>query len=439
MRLKKENRIIFEGLDYVDMTERSEKYLLEPKKIEKNLFDNDTYFRDETPYSIVYPESSKDVLDVLIWANKEKIKVIPRGSKSSLSGGAKATKDSLVIDFSKMNKIIEMDTHDLVLTVEPGTKIKDIYSEVEGSGLYFPIDSFSSYNGTAGGAAGENYQGMRFAKYSDTRLNTMQIELVNPVHGIITLGGKTVKNVSGYDAKIAWIGSEGTLGIFTKLMYKLLPLPEKRSIIILPFESLDEFFNFKKDFNSLKIFVSALDFMSNKIANYILKVDSKYLAFILIEGRELEVERLKQEMLKFGKSDKAQTFEGEDFNFMYENRLSMGKKTLDDKLFADDVTLPIKACPNFLKYLEEAHYDFLLHAQDGGVLVFRKQVPSEDDEIYKIVLNQKGSLIAERQLGMQPKRKLFLERAGKIYVELMDSLKKSVDPNYILSPDRYVF
>ncbi|AEE15042.1 D-lactate dehydrogenase (cytochrome) [Thermodesulfobium narugense DSM 14796] len=413
--------------------------MVETEKIEKNLFDKNMPFNDETPYSVIYPENNKDVLEALLWANKEKIKVIPRGSMSSLSGGSKAVKDSLVIDFSKMNKIIEMDTHDLVLTVEPGTKLKDIYSEVEGSGFYFPIDSFSSYNGTAGGAAGENYQGMRFAKYSDTRLNTMQIEVVNPVHGIVTLGGKTVKNVSGYDAKIAWIGSEGTLGIFTKLMYKLLPLPEKRSIIILPFESVDEFFSFKREFDSLKVFASALDFMSNKIANYILKVDSKYSAFILIEGRELEVERLKQEILKFGKSSEAQIFEGKDFTFMYENRLSMGSRSLNDKLFADDVTLPIKSCPSFLKYLEGKNYDFLLHAQDGGMLVFRERIPLANDEIYKIVLDQKGSLIAERQLGIQPKRKLFLEKSGKVYVELMNSLKKSVDPNFILSPDRYVF
>ncbi len=421
------------------MKERSERYLFDSERIENNLADKNLPFGDETPYSITYPESNKDVLEILNWANKEKLKVIPRGSMSSLSGGACALSNSLVINFSKMNKIIEIDTHDLVLTVEPGAKLKDIYFEVERSGLYFPIDSFSSYNGTAGGAAGENYQGMRFAKYGDTRLNTMQIELVNPVHGIVTLGGKTVKNVSGYDAKIAWIGSEGTLGIFTKLMYKLMPLPEKRTIITLPFDSIDVFFDFKKKFDSLKIFVSALDLMSSKVASYISEVSSKYLSFFLIEGRTLEVERLKKEILKFAESNKAQIFEGNDFDFMYKKRLNMGEKTLNDKLFADDVTLPIKTCSDFLKFLEGRRYDFLLHVQDGGVLVFRKEPPGKNDDIYEKVLEQNGSLISERQLGIQPKRELFLEKMGSVYIELMRSLKKAVDPNFILSPNRYIF
>lgn len=413
--------------------------MLKSEKIEKNLCDKNIPFRDETPYSIIYPESKKDVLDALIWADKERIPVIPRGSMSSLSGGSIAVKDSLVIDFSKMNKIVEMDTHDLVLTVEPGAKLKDIYSEVEGSGLYFPIDSFSSYNGTAGGAAGENYQGMRFAKYGDTRLNTMQIEFVNPVHGIVTLGGKTVKNVSGYDAKIAWIGSEGTLGIFTRLMYKLMPLPEKRLAMILPFESINDFFSFKKEFDSLKLFVSALDLMSNKIAGCLSECSSKYAAFILIEGRDLEVERLKQTILKFGKSSKIKTFEGNDFDSIYKGRLSMGDVALEDGLFADDVTLSIRSCPDFLNFIVEKNYDFLFHTQDGGILVFRTELPDENDAIYKMVLEQNGSLIAERQLGVQLKRKLFLKKAGSVYAELMNSLKKAVDPNFILAPDRYVY
>lgn len=413
--------------------------MLKSEKIEKNLCDKNIPFKDEVPYSIIYPESNKDVLEALLWADKEKISVIPRGSMSSLSGGSTAAKDSLVIDFSKMNKIVEMDTHDLVLTVEPGAKLKDIYSEVEGSGLYFPIDSFSSYNGTAGGAAGENYQGMRFAKYGDTRLNTMQIEFATPVHGIVTLGGKTVKNVSGYDAKIAWIGSEGALGIFTRLMYKLMPLPEKRLAMILPFDSINDFFSFKKEFDSLKIFASALDLMSNKVAGYLSECSSKYAAFILIEGRELEVERLKQTILKFGKSSKIKTFEGNDFDTIYKGRLSMGDVALENKLFADDVTLSLRSCPDFLKIIVEKNYDFLFHAQDGGILVFRTNLPDENDEIYTMVLEQNGSLIAERQLGVQMKRKLFLEKAGSVYRDLMNSLKKSVDPNFILAPDRYVY
>jgi glycolate oxidase len=413
--------------------------LLKSEKIEKNLCDKNIPFKDETPYSIIYPESNKDVLDALLWADKEKIKVIPRGSMSSLSGGSTAAKDSLVIDFSKMNKIIEMDTHDLVLTVQPGVKLKDIYSDVESSGLYFPIDSFSSYNGTAGGAAGENYQGMRFAKYGDTRLNTMQIELVNPVHGIVTLGGKTVKNVSGYDAKIAWIGSEGSLGIFTRLMFKLMPLPEKRLAMILPFDSIDEFFSFKKEFDSLKIFVSALDLMNNKIAGYLSESSSKYAAFVLIEGRDLEIERLKQTILKFDKSNKAQIFDGSDFDHIYKGRLSMGDVALENKLFADDVTLPLRSCPDFLNFLADKNYNFLFHAQDGGILVFRTDLPDENDVIYKMVSDQNGSLIAERQLGVQLKRKLFLKKAGSVYVDLMNSLKRSVDPNFVLAPDRYVY
>ncbi|MEO1784162.1 FAD-binding oxidoreductase [Thermodesulfobium sp. 4217-1] len=413
--------------------------MLKSEKIEKNLCDKNIPFKDETPYSIIYPESNKDVLEALLWADKEKIPVVPRGSMSSLSGGSTAAKDSLVIDFSKMNKIVEMDTHDLVLTVEPGAKLKDIYSEVEGSGLYFPIDSFSSYNGTAGGAAGENYQGMRFAKYGDTRLNTMQIEFVTPVHGIVTLGGKTVKNVSGYDAKIAWIGSEGALGIFTRLMYKLMPLPEKRLAMTLPFDSINDFFNFKKEFDSLKIFASALDLMSNKVAGYLSECSSKYAAFILIEGRELEVERLKQTILKFGKSSKIKTFEGNDFDTIYKGRLSMGDVALENKLLADDVTLSLRSCPDFLNFIVEKNYDFLFHAQDGGILVFRTNLPDENDEIYKMVLEQNGSLVAERQLGVQMKRKLFLEKAGSVYRDLMNSLKKSVDPNFILAPDRYVY
>ncbi len=191
------------------------------------------------PDVVIKPGSAQEIAEIMKLANREKIPVTPRGAGSGLSGGAVPIFGGISLSLERMNRIIEIDKDNLVAVVEPGVVTNDINECVKDDGLFFAGYPMSVESCFIGGNVAENAGGGRAVKYGVTGRYILGLEVVTPEGSIINLGGKRFKDVVGYDFVKLMVGSEGTLGIFTKIIVKLLPLPSERVDLLVLFPDVD--------------------------------------------------------------------------------------------------------------------------------------------------------------------------------------------------------
>ena len=215
------------------------------------IFDNiealEAYSHDEVaeksyahmPEAVVKPSSAEQISKIMRLANKYKIPVTPRGAGSGLSGGAVPVYGGIVMSFEKMNKILEIDKENLVIVVEPGVVTNEINNVVKEYGLFYAGYPMSVETCYIGGNVAENAGGGRAVKYGVTGRYVLGLEVVTPTGEILHLGGKRMKDVTGYDLIHLMVGSEGTLGIFTKIYLKLMPLPQAKVDLLVLFKDID--------------------------------------------------------------------------------------------------------------------------------------------------------------------------------------------------------
>ncbi len=192
------------------------------------------------PDLVIRPHTKEQVSTTISIANKYNIPICPRGAGTGLSGGAVPIKGGIALDLKNMDKIVEINAKDLTVTVEPGVVTKDLQDEVAKLRLFYPPEPGSAGFSTIGGNVAECTGGMTGMKYGVTRDYVLALEIVLPDGSIINTGRKTLRSVAGYDLTRFFVGSEGTLGVFTKITLKLLPLPEKIGTIISYFKNLDD-------------------------------------------------------------------------------------------------------------------------------------------------------------------------------------------------------
>ncbi|MHC4182646.1 MAG: FAD-binding oxidoreductase [Planctomycetota bacterium] len=218
----------------------------------ENVFDNieericysfDATKEKHVPDLVIRPHTKEHVSAAISIAGKYNIPVCPRGAGSGLSGGAVPIKGGIALDLKNMNKIVEINAKDLTVTVEPGVVTKDLQDEVAKLRLFYPPEPGSAGFSTIGGNVAECTGGMTGMKYGVTRDYVLALEIVLPDGSIINTGRKTLRSVAGYDLTRFFVGSEGTLGVFTKITLKLLPLPEKIGTIMSYFRNLDDALN----------------------------------------------------------------------------------------------------------------------------------------------------------------------------------------------------
>jgi len=196
------------------------------------------------PEAIVFAETTEQISKVMTFANQHLIPVTPRGAGTGLSGGAVPVRGGIVLSLERMNRILELDEETLTITVEPGVVTDEIQKMAAASRLLYAGDPCSSDASFIGGNVAENAGGNKVVKYGPTGDHVMGIEVVLPDGTIDFFGGKLVKNVTGYDFVNLMVGSEGTLGIITKIILKLIPLPEFTVDLLVPFESVEEAISF---------------------------------------------------------------------------------------------------------------------------------------------------------------------------------------------------
>ncbi|MBT3234291.1 MAG: FAD-binding protein, partial [Calditrichaeota bacterium] len=203
----------------------------------------DTSEGKSIPDLVITPHSTEQVSSLLSIANKHSIPICPQWAWTGLSGGDVPVKSGISLDLKNMNRIEPLNARDLTVTVEPGVVIKDLQDEVAKSRLFYPPELGSAGFSTIGGRVAESTGGMIGMKYGVTREYVLAMEIVLPDGSVINTGRKTLKSVAGYDLTRFFVGSEGTLGVLTKITLKLLPMPEKIGTVISFFSDIDSALN----------------------------------------------------------------------------------------------------------------------------------------------------------------------------------------------------
>ncbi len=192
------------------------------------------------PGCVVFASSAYEISDILKFANASGLKVVTRGSGTGLSGGSLPSEDCIILCTVKMNRILEVDAANLTLTVEPGATTLQIADAAGAANLFYPPDPGSMKISTIGGNVAENSGGLRGLKYGVTRNYVMGLEVVLPDGEILWTGNKCVKDVAGYSLKDLFVGSEGTLGVITKVLLRLIPKPKAKRTMVATYDRMDQ-------------------------------------------------------------------------------------------------------------------------------------------------------------------------------------------------------
>jgi len=433
---------------------------------------NDDFSHDEmggiskTPDVLVEVLKTDEVSKIMKYANENMIPVVARGSGTGLVGASVPIYGGIMINMSKMNNILEIDEENLTLTLEPGVLLMEISKYVEEFDLFYPPDP-GEKSATIAGNINTNAGGMRAVKYGVTRDYIRGLEVVLPSGEILNVGGKVVKNSTGYSIKDLICGSEGTLGIVTKIILKLIPLPKKAVSLLIPFPNLDMAIGTVPlivkskstptaiEFMQREVIIAAEEFLGKKFP------DNSSDAYLLLtfDGNSIEeIERAYEGVanicLNQGALDVFITDTDERKEAVWSARGAFLEAVKATTTYMDecDVVVPRNKVAEFIKYTNELQKEFDIrirsfgHAGDGNLHVY---VLKDDltDEVWDIKIAEvfeamysksrelKGLVSGEHGIGFA-KKEYMLEQLGPVYVELMKNIKLAFDPKNILNPGK---
>jgi glycolate oxidase len=429
-----------------------------------------TYSYDATPLhsflpeAIVRPVSKEQISTILKLANKEKFSVVPRGAGTGLSGGSIPVSNCIVIDMSQWNRILEIDTENLTAWVEPGVITSHVHEEVEKIGLFYPPDPGSMNICTIGGNVAENSGGLRGLKYGVTKNYVMGLEVVLPNGEIISCGGKTMKDVAGYNLKDFFIGSEGTLGIFTKILLKLIPIPQTSKTILAFFNSKSDAGKTVSSIIAQKIIPCTVEFLDNttircveEFAHVGLPTNIDSLLLLEVDGHPVVVEEEAAKVVECCKANNAI-----EVKIAQTTEEALKLKTARRSAFSalarqkpttilEDITVPRSEIATMLEKIESIakKYDVLIgtfgHAGDGNLhpTCLTDERNHEEiaraekayEEIFIEAVKLGGTITGEHGTGLAKKKFLHLV-AGDTAIETMRLIKRALDPNNVLNPGK---
>ena len=426
----------------------------------------DGFLPEFQPDAIVIPGSTNDISRIMRIANREKINITPRGAGTNICGGSVAKKGGLVIAFHRMNRILEIDPENRCAVVQPGVVNADLQKEVARYGLMYPPDPASMFVSTIGGNVALNAGGPRGVKYGATRDYLLGLEVVLPSGEVIKTGGKTLKNASGYDLTRLLCGSEGTLGIFTQIIVRLIPLPPAKATLQAIFSDLDDAATTVSAIIGSGIVPTTLELMDRVVLDAIgdyggAKFSKEAQAVLLIEvdGEESLVEAQGRRIERFCKErgatevERARSVE-EAERLWQARRTAFGAVArLTPNCIVEDATVPVRKVPEILKKIVELANKYrlkiavLAHAGDGNLhpLIMTDLRDKEEmaridkalEEMYEVVMGMGGTLSGEHGIGIAKKRFMLMEFSQSA-IEIMRGIKRVFDPNNILNPGSFL-
>lgn len=433
---------------------------------------NEEYSHDELGGTSSYPDvvvralTTKEVSDVMKYAYEKDIPVTPRGAGTGLVGSSVAMEHGIMLDTSLMNQILELDEENLTITVEPGVLLMELAAYVEEHDFFYPPDP-GEKSATVGGNISTNAGGMRAVKYGVTRDFVRGLQVVLPDGKIVEFGGKVVKNSSGYDLKDLIIGSEGTLGIITKAILKLLPLPKKAISLLIPYPTLKQAIGTVPLIIKSKAIPTAIEFMQREVIkdaeDYLGKKfpDSGSDAYLLLkfdgnstEEIESAYDKVANLCLEQGAKDVfiSDTEEREDSIWKARGAFLEAIKGSTTYMDEVDMVVPRNHVNDMVEYLQEViqlaniRIKSFGHAGDGNLhaYILRDELSKQEFEqrmekamelIYHKAMELGGKISGEHGIGFAKKE--YLKEASNPQVfALMAGIKQAFDPKNILNPHK---
>ncbi|MBI5562098.1 MAG: FAD-binding protein [Deltaproteobacteria bacterium] len=425
-----------------------------------------SYDATNSPYppdAVVFPRSSAEVSSILKLANSERFPVIPRGAGTGASGGSLPVEGGVVLSTERMNAIIGIDADNLTAVVEPGVVTWEFQQEAEKFGLFYPPDPSSLKFSTIGGNIAECAGGPRAVKYGVTRDYVLGLEVVLPTGEIVDTGVVTAKGVVGYDLTRLMVGSEGTLGVVTKAVLRLVPMPEYSVTVQAVFPSLRDAASAVAGVIKAMIIPSTLEIVDSVstrcVEEYVRIGLPKDGAFLLMEADGTkaaalgEMERMKRICLDNGASRMDEAVDKKAVKDLWKARraISASLYRIRPGKINEDVVVPRSRIVELITGIETiARKRGLLiacfgHAGDGNVHVNVMYDGKDEREaaeaktavtdVFELVLKLGGTLSGEHGVGITKAPYLGME-LGQPLIDAMKSIKKALDPNGILNPGK---
>ncbi|MCB9334994.1 MAG: FAD-binding protein [Flavobacteriales bacterium] len=434
----------------------------------------DKYSHDETedlkffPELVVFPRTPEEISQILKFCNQHLIPLTPRGAGTGLSGGALPVNKGILMSMERFNQILEIDERNLQATVEPGVITQVFQEAVKEKGLFYPPDPASKGSCFIGGNIAENSGGPKAVKYGVTKDYVLNLEIVLPNGEIVWTGANVLKNSTGYNLTQLMVGSEGTLGVVTKAVFRLLPFPQNDLLMLVPFYKAEDACEAVAEIFKAGIIPSGMEFMerdallwgAKHIGDTAFSIPENIQAHLLIEvdgnDNELlykECEKIYEVLERFDCDEILFAEDATQKDKLWKIRRVVGEAVKSKSIYKEeDTVVPRAELPILLKGVKEIglQYGFKSvcygHAGDGNLHVnIIKDTMSDDDwnnklpfairEIFNLCVQLKGTVSGEHGIGLVQKSYMDIPFSLQM-IDIQKSIKKLFDPNEILNPSK---
>ena len=416
------------------------------------------------PNAAVWPESTEQIAEIVKFANAYKIPVVPRGAGTSLSGGAVPIQGGIILDLSRMNRILEISIENRYARVQAGVVCDDLNRQLAKHGFTFPPDPASSTVATIGGNVATNAGGIKGAKYGTTRDYVLGLQVVLPTGEVMHTGSYTMKCVSGYDLAKLFIGAEGTLGVVTEVTLKINPLPRHAMTAVATYARLEDAGK------------AISQTMTSGVLPSVMEILDKVTLKSIKENTDLDLPEAEAMILTETDGYTWEEVEAQMevvLQILNQNHPSLVKTAKDEKerlglwkarksayatlartstsFVLDDVTVPISRIPELLVGIQDIAQRHGLqvatygHAGDGNLHpqilydeynpVTVEKMEKVEEAIFHLAISLKGTLTGEHGIGLSKANYMALEH-DSVEMALMRQIKRTLDPNNIMNPGK---
>lgn len=447
-----------------------EKYIMSDKESLTNYSHDETEDLHFTPHIVVKPRTPNEISEILKIANEDKIPVTPMGARTGLSGGALPVFGGIALSMERFNSILKIDERNMQVIVEPGVITEVLQNSVKEKGLFYPPDPASRGSCFIGGNIAENSGGPKAVKYGVVKDYVLNLEVVLPTGEIIWTGANVLKNATGYNLTQLIVGSEGTLGVVTKIVLKLLPYPQFNMLMLIPFRDATKACEAVSAVFRKGIIPSAMEFMERDallwakefMPDVQIEIPDDVQAHLLVEVDGNREDILMQECEEIATVMDA--FDCDEILFaenekqkeeLWRMRRKIAEAVKANSIYKEeDTVVPRAELPVLLSGVKEigSRYGFKSvcygHAGDGNLHVniikgdlsdhvWEKELPQAIKEIFTLVVKLGGTISAEHGIGWV--QKPFMPIAfDKTQLGLFKKIKIMFDPNNILNPGKVI-
>ena len=416
------------------------------------------------PELVLFPKTTEDVAGVVKLAAAHGVPIVTRGSGTGLSGGSLPVTGGLVLCLTQMDRILEVDSKNLTLFAEAGAITAKISEAAEAAGLFYPPDPGSTKISTIGGNVAENSGGLRGLKYGVTRDYVMGLEVVLATGEVLFTGNKCVKDVAGFSVRDLFIGSEGSLGIITRVLLKLIPKPETRKTLLASFAQMEDAADTVSAIIAAKIIPCTLEFLDRVTINCVedfakvgLPRDAAAILLMETDGHPAAVADEVQKMVALAQKHHASSIEVAE-TAAQSAALATARRTAFSALarvapttILEDATVPRSELTKMIRFIQEisVKHDLKIatfgHMGDGNLhptfltnernLEEMHRVELAMKEIFDYAVSLGGTITGEHGVGLA-KRDFLQTALGDLHISVMRKMKSAFDPQGILNPGK---